>query len=1321
MESNKSLINESVAKKLVEQNFDWENNTWNVVDTFFKQDNVFIQHHIHSFDHFLAYELENIVHEKEFQLKVHNKASYDESRDMYGETYVVEFGKVSIAKPVLQDDSYKPMFPSEARIRKLTYSSSLYVDIHHKTLKTNFDNGKVEEIRHPDILSFSLGKMPIMVGSKFCVLSQQSNMTKVEMGEGEYDLGGYFIVKGSEKVIVNQERKCENRVYCFKQKEGGKLLGEVSMKSIHPEMPNYISAIYIKMKAKEETLGGHVLRFHVKKLRQDIPVIVVFRALGYESDKAITELVVYDVNAESNIPIIDMLRASIEEAKQIQTQQEALEYISKYLMGLPVNKMKDTKCRLRYTYELLCNELFPHVGMDPIKKAYFLGYMINKMFKCHLGILPYDDRDSYMNKRIETSGELMGQLFRAYFGRFFKELKGACEKEMIQQNDISELPKNLSNKLKPNDIESGIKFALSTGNWGLKSSAQMRKGVAQVLQRVSYLGTMSNLRRIVSDLDKNVKQTEPRQLHNTQYGLICPFETPEGANIGIIKNMSLMAYITVPSDPTVVINCLDELGVKGLSSLKPYDVGNSVKVFVNGDWYGQTFNPYDLTMRLRAMRRNGAINIYTSIAWHIHKNEIQIWTDAGRLCRPLYVVKNNKINIDDNYVEEMKSKNHTWKDLLTRPIQYQENKEGCGCGDYKDDKAIIEYLDVEEIDTCMVAMTIHNLEMNHRENDSFYNYTHCEIHPSMMLGVLTANIPYPEHNPAPRNMFQAAQCKQAMGIYTTSFKKRMDTLSYILHYPQKSVVNTMNSKYLHSEDIPAGQMAIVAIACYMGYNQEDSLIFNQSSIERGLYSSSIYKTYVDEEKKNLTTLEEEKFCKPEKFYANGKLKTKKMSFGSYDKLDADGFIKVGSKVEGNDIIIGKVVPIKDAKEGDPKFTDASTPLAETESGIVDMVYKNRNGDGYMFSKVRIKSDRDPELGDKFCCYDKDTEILTKNKGWIMIKDLNKDDLVATLVNGNELIYEKPSDVMSYDFDGNMYNIKSNQVELMVTPNHRMWVGDIKGNNYKIKRADELYGKRVKYQKNIDVYETNIDNEFFTLPSYENFPEKKLDMKSFLTIFGIWIAEGWLSYNSITFATHKERVKNALTEACNKLGYTLVKRKEDKDDEIYNRWYISDKQLAQIFKPISGGAIHKYLPDWVWELNRENSEYLMESMILGDGHYMENGTERYDTSSSVLANDFQRLCFHAGYSANLYLKYSAGKESYCESRDEIFKSQHDAYRLTVIKKQNKPIVNKNITKDGENRNDSWVYYNDKVYCCSVTSGIIYVRKNGIPVWSGNSRH
>lgn len=1337
-----------LGRELVDQNFDWENSTWDVVDSFFKQDNILIKHHIDSFDHFISYQLENIIHEKEFQLRVNNKATYNAEKDMYGETYIVEFGRVSIAKPVLQDAPNKPMFPSEARIRKLTYSSGIYVDIHHKTVITDFSSNpiKVREIIHPEIPRFSLGKMPIMVGSKFCILSEQSNMTKVEMGEGEYDLGGYFIVKGSEKVIVNHERKCENRVYCFKQKAGGKSIEEVSMKSVHPDTPKNISSIFIKMKAKEEVLGGHVLRFRVKKLRQDLPLVIIFRALGYESDREITELIAYDIENEANTPIMDLFKASIEESKPIQTQEEALEYISKYIMGLPVSKFKDNKCKLRYTFEILCNELFPNVGLNPIKKAYYLGYMVNKMFKCHLGILPYDDRDSYMNKRIDTSGELMAQLFRDYFGRFFKDLKSACEKEMIQTqgatgvNGIMELSKNLANKLKPNDIESGIKFALSTGNWGLKSSSQMKKGVAQVLQRVSYLGTMSNLRRIVSDLDKNVKQTEPRQLHNTQYGLICPFETPEGANIGIIKNMSLTAYVTIPSDSTMVTNCLDELGVKALDSLRPYDIAYSVKVFVNGDWYGQSFDPYNLTMRLRAMRRNGAINIYTSISWHIQKNEIHIWSDSGRLCRPLYIVRNNKINITDEYVAEMKEKGYTWKDMLTRPIQQkmraspaaiaeevEEGGEDCHCADYDDSGAILEYLDVEEIDTCMVAMTIHNLELNNRKNESFYNYTHCEIHPSMMLGVLTSNIPFAEHNPAPRNMFQAAQCKQAMGIYTTAFQKRMDTLSYILHYPQRSLVNTINSKYLHSEDIPAGQMAIVAIACYMGYNQEDSLIFNQSSVERGLYNSSIYKTYMDEEKKNLTTLEEEKFCRPEKFYANGETKTEKMGAGNYEKLDVDGFVKVGSKVDGNDIIIGKVVPIKGAVEGKAKFRDASTQLAETESGIIDMVYKNRNGDGYMFAKIRVKSDRDPELGDKFSCLLPNAEVLTTT-GWKEIKDVTLDDKVAILDPATDsLIYEKPQQTHIYDFNDKMYKLTSDQVDLTVTPNHRMWVNvrrtrviDGKSveypDGYNFLTADKCFGRRLKYKKNAKNYvPEKWIGESFVIPAYKDRPEITVNMSDWLVFFGIWLAEGWSDSNQVSFAVNKDRVQTALKPVIDSMGFKISSND--------NKWRICNVQLAAYMEQYSVGAVNKKMPEWVWDLNQQQSQLLLSSMELGDGYHSKSNTRLYSTSSKQLADDYCRLAMHAGYSTHSRVNNGreAGRVSYYGDEGRTITSTSDNYTITIIKSKCEPMINHGHHKTQSGQREEWVDYNGKVHCLTVSTGIFLVRENGKPVWTGNSRH
>lgn len=956
----------SMISNLEEDNqFNWETKTWNIIDTYFKQNNILIDHHINSFNYFMTHQLQSIVKEKEFnQVKIFNKDTWNEDLQMYLETYVIEFGKIYISKPVLYDAPNKPMYPAEARLRKLTYAGNLYIDIHHKTIKIDPNTGEQENIVYPVLEKYPCGKMPIMVGSKYCVLTEQSGTTKVEMGEGEDDYGGYFIIKGSEKVIISQEKKCENKVYCFKHNKTSqnKYSDVAEISCIQPDNPSVISPVWVKMKTKEETYGGNVLRVRLRRMKQDIPLIIVFRALNFISDKSIIEMILYNLDSESAQPMMELLKASIEEAKPIQNQKIALEYISKYIIGIQSVKYKTNKCKLKYAFEVLCAELFPHIGESPIKKAYFLGYMVNKLFKTHLGLIPYDDRDSFLNKRVETSGELMGQIFRIYFGKFVKDLKASCEKDMLSGR-LSELPQNLSKKLKPNDIDTGIKYALATGNWGLKNQAKSKKAIAAVLQRLTYLGTLSNLRRVIAPLDKNLKQTEPRKLHSTHWGVICPFETPEGGSIGIVKNMSMMAHITIPSNSETVKACLDEFGVRSLEGVRPCDVYDTVKVFVNGDWYGQSFDPKNLVDQLKAARRVGMINPYVSIAWYIKQNEIQIWTDAGRMTRPLYIVKNNQLVITNSDIENIQNKNLNWKDILIRPLvneSLEENEK------IDDSKAVIEYVDIMESDTIMIAMNQDNLlNNNNPENYSFFNYTHCEIHPSMILGVLACNIPFPDHNQGPRNLFQGAMGKQAMGIYSTAFMKRMDTMAHVLHYPQKPTVNTETSKYVNSDSLPSGQMAIVAIACYTGYNQQDSLIMNQSAIDRGLFGSSFYRTYVDEEKKNSTTLEDERFCKPQKYYPNGKIYTEKMSFGSYEKLDDNGFVKLNSFVEGNDIIIGKVAIIKDAIEGEPKQRDWSTPLRANESGIVDMVYKNSNGEGYNFVKVRVRSDRRPEIGDKF--------------------------------------------------------------------------------------------------------------------------------------------------------------------------------------------------------------------------------------------------------------------------------------------------------------------------------------------------------------------
>jgi DNA-directed RNA polymerase II subunit RPB2 len=1215
------------------------------------------------------------------------------------------------------------MYPTEARLRKLTYGGNLYIDIHHKTVKIDPVTGESEIIPYDTLEKYPCGRMPIMVGSKYCVLSEQNNLTKTEMGEGIYDYGGYFIIKGSEKIIISQEKKCENKICVFKQKGAQTKYSEnAEISCVHPDNPSIISPVWVKMKSKEETYGGNVIRVRLRRMKQDIPLIIIFRALNFISDKSIVELIVYNTSNENNTAIMELLKASIEEAKPIQSQKIALEYISKYITGTGIGgiqtmKYKNNKCKLKYTFDILCTELFPHVGESPIKKAYFLGYMVNKLLKCHLGIIKYDDRDSFLNKRVETSGELMAELFRINFSKFVKELKTICDKDMLAGR-ISELPQNLSKKLKPNSIENDTKFALSTGNWGHKNQAKARKGIAAVLQRLTYSGTLSNERRIVAPIDKNGKLTDPRKLHCTQWGVICPFETPEGGSVGIVKNMALTCQITIPCSDEPVKAYLDEFNVVSLDGVKPCDVFDSVKVFVNGDWYGQSFEPKKLVDLLRSLRRNGIINPFISIAWYIQYNEIQIWTDGGRLCRPLYIIENNKFRITDKIADEIVDKKLLWRDLIIR----NEHSEANVLEDVESikDNAILEYIDVGESDTLMIAMAHDDLLNNSKSNFAYHTYTHCEIHASLALGVLVCNVPFSDHNQAPRNLYQGAMGKQALGVYSTAFRHRMDTMGHILHYPQKPMVNTETSKYVHSSDLPSGQMPIVAIACYTGYNQEDSLIINQSAIDRGLFRSSFYRTYLDEEKKNSATLEDEKFCKPQKYYPNGKIYTEKMSYGSYDKLDNNGFVKIGSFVDGNDIIIGKVTMLKDSIEGEPKARDLSTPLRANESGIVDKVYKNSNGDGYNFVKVRVRSDRIPEVGDKFACFGQFTDVLT-NKGWKKIKDLTKEDKVATLKNDNELFYENPIELMSYDCNDDLYYVKSNQVDLEVTLNHRMYIGDRNGNNYHIEEAKNIIGKRVKYLKNIKTYnQVNLEN-IFILKKFNDIPEKKLNLKSFLVIFGIWMAEGWTHGALVQFAAHKKRVKESLEEHCKILGYEIIKTFDKKTDNDKNRWSIKDKQLLNFFNEYSVGAINKFLPDWVWGLSMEDSKILMNSMILGDGHTMKNGTLRYDTSSEILADDFQRLCLHSGFSANKYMRYEAGHEAYCKSRDEIFKSTRDSYRLTVVKTQNNPIVNKNRKQDGTNGNDGIMKYNGKVYCCQVTSGIIYVRNNGKPVWCGNSRH
>ncbi len=583
----------------------------------------------------------------------------------------------------------------------------------------------------------------------------------------------------------------------------------------------------------------------------------------------------------------------------------------------------------------------------------------------------------------------------------------------------------------------------------------------------------------------------------------------------------------------------------------------------------------------------------------------------------------------------------------------------------------------------------------------------------------------------------SAMGKQAMGIYASNYRERFDTLAHILYYPQKPLVSTTIMKHMKFDELPAGINAIVAIATYGGYNQEDSIIVNKAAIDRGLFRNSFYRTYTDQEKEIIRV---GGFM--EQFEVPNKSETKGIQYGNYGKLDIDGLIEPGSRTVENDIIIGKTTPIVQNKQENFqaktfKKRDVSTSVRPNEVGVIDKVIFTTNSDGYKYTKIKVRSVRIPEIGDKFSCYSPDHEVLTDN-GWKFINELTYDDKVASLVDGTTLEYVKPTKIMSYDnYNGKMYNIESNQVSLCVTLNHRMYVKMRHNNDYRIEKAEDIHNKMRHYLKNCEdivplPYEGQLEK--ITPTSFEIYNEEQdlvfsIPINSWLLMFGIWLAEGNVYYREdihtyyVSFATNKKRVRDALEQVGKEcagqftFGYKGVANAKKGDVELTN-YRICNKNMAKYFDSMNQIlSTSKYLPKWVWSLTREQCRILFDGMMLGDGH-SSGTTDRYDTSSIRLANDVQRLVLHMGYSANMTLKYEAGHQTMIkkDGRDnEVITSNFDAWRLGIIKSQNNPIVNKTTYQD------SIIDYNDKVYCCTVPSGVIYVRRNGKPVWCGNSRH
>jgi DNA-directed RNA polymerase II subunit RPB2 len=930
-----------------------EENTWEFVQCLFNsfEGKQLVRHQIESYNDFVNSKIEDTIEQYNPLSIFHD---YNPKNNNYNNEIYVSLSNALLTKPTIHenDGSTKPMLPSEARLRNFTYSASLFVDIQVKFICKDPSTDKVTETTKK-LNKINIGKIPIMIMSDYCILNDNIGKKKMDFGECTYDNGGYFIINGSEKVVVCQERVAENKIYVFKaNKSSGKYSHVVEVKSV-PEKkflpPKNVSIKY----TSKSGIYGRTIKITIPHIKQDIPIFILFKALGLESDRDIIDAII-DIEDPNNYEIIQLLKPSLEEANTIHTQQLAIEYLTKYTIC--TNQPKDIKIekdkKISIVNDILSKEFLPHLGYSYKKKIGYTGLMVNKLLSAFTGKIDYDDRDSYINKRIDSPGILLASLFRQYYTKLIKDMRNSVMKELNQglwksSKKIDDVinTNNIYKLLKSTTIETGMKYALATGNWGLKSM-NSKVGIAQVLSRLTYLSTLSHLRRLCTPIEKTGKLIAPRKLHNTSWGYICPAETPEGGSVGVVKNLAISSYITNESNSDVIKELLKEFDFIEFDNATPKEIKSYGKVFINGDWYGLSQDLSSLSKEFKLRKRLGIINVYTSIVWDIKNNELLIYTDAGRCVRPVFIVENDDVNINEILIRNIKKNRIRWNDLLL--------------GGIKNKSAVIEYIDAQETETCLIAMDAQKLK--EKSGNEIKRYTHCEIHPSLILGVLASSIPFPDHNQSPRNTYQSAMGKQAMGIYATNFRNRMDTLGHVLSYPMKPLVGTRMNSLMNADKVPNGMNVVVAIASYSGYNQEDSVIMNKSSIDRGLFRSTFYRTYKDEEKKNQLSGEEEKFCNPNRGITKG------IKPGDYSKLDNKGFAKLNAKMDGGDVIIGKVVPIKQTLETSKdrkKFRDSSSTLRNNEDGYIDHIYKSRNGEGYGFVKVRVRSDRIPTVGDKF--------------------------------------------------------------------------------------------------------------------------------------------------------------------------------------------------------------------------------------------------------------------------------------------------------------------------------------------------------------------
>jgi DNA-directed RNA polymerase II subunit RPB2 len=951
-----------------------------MIDTYFRE-NTLVNHHISSVNHFYNTDLPKIFKDKN-PIKYYSEYMNDKKLYRY-ETHIYIGGKdankIYYGKPVIFDENNKHyMFPNEARLRNMTYGISIHYDVDIELIIRDAEEPIVIRRTLPTNEHFFLGLFPIMLQSHLCVLNRLPKETRYSMGECNHDYGGYFIIDGKEKVLVPQEKFSNNMIYIRTVNDGVHDFS-VEIRSVSEDTSKPQRTFAIRRVAPSSTYTNGQIMVFIPNVRKSVPLFIVFRALGIISDKDICRMIVSDLEAYPNY--VASLIPCVHDAGGIFNQVNALEYIMSF------TKVKT----IQESYNILINYLLPHVGEMNFKtKAHFIGHMIFEMLKVIHNDDKVTDRDNFKYKRVDSSGYLMKELFIEYSTIMYENIYKKIDKEFyyhkaeyVDAGPVDEISTYISlfseEHFTERYVEAGFRKAFK-GDWGAEVHTK-REGVIQSLNRLSYNSFLSHLRKVNLPLDSSSKLVGPHLLHGSQWGYLDPLDTPDGGEVGIHKHMATMCRITDHISVYDVIAWIKE-NIKDCHILEECgfdDIHRFTKIFINGIWYGLTYDPIAFKKRMITARRGGYIPETISISYHFKSNIIYIYSDEGRLTRPILYFENGELS----YAGREDKLTSKWKKLIKGYMGFKEdfNTFDIKKKEYNENKAILEYVDNAEAETLYISSNYYKTTKEH---------THLEIHPSLLLGVMGNQVMMPQHNQLPRNVFGCGQAKQAVSLYHSNHMNRIDKMGVILNYGQKPIVRSRYLNYINEEEHPCGENAIVAIMCHTGYNVEDSILINRSAVERGLFKTTYYTMY--------ETYEETatKISTSEKRIANifdePLIKRTKPGY-NYNELDEQGIIKENKMVDDKTVLIGLVGYSKEMP--DEKMDNSIFPK-KGQVGYVDKTYITENEEGKRIAKVKIREDRSPSIGDKFSsrCGQKGTiGILIPEENMPFTKDGIRPDMI----------------------------------------------------------------------------------------------------------------------------------------------------------------------------------------------------------------------------------------------------------------------------------------------------------------------------------------